>query len=203
LKRWIAFILGLSTLSLSLQAEPFPAPGRWALMGYYGRTTSNTLGQVIGLDCELEKEHLYSLEASYVFPKNSKVVTYFGEVFGRLELAGNFTVHDDVNGTIFEFVPYFCAGYNNFPWNHYVLTTISIGEGISYISDIPACEFHNSNDPRKLLNYLMFEISLGRPSYHNYQFVFRIHHRSGVFGLYNASNSGATAIGVGFRVYIN
>lgn len=46
----------------------------------------------------------------------------------------------------------------------------------------------------------MFETTAALPMFPYLEAVARIHHRSGVFGLYGAGNSGSTAIGIGERV---
>lgn len=56
------------------------------------------------------------------------------------------------------------------------------------------------NDVRKTLNLLIFEGTLSLPKYSNWQLIYPLHHRSGVFCLYSPNNIGSNlldfAIGV-------
>lgn len=176
---------------------------QWDVMVYYGQTTKNTLGQVIGFNAEIDKERLYSFEIGRVNDSCGNANHWLGHFWGRTEFLLNFTYHDDRLGvgSIYEYIFYFRAHWTHFPWNHYVYTTFAIGEGVSYISDIPVREQRESDEPKNFLNYLMFEVSFAHPCHKEIELVLRIHHRSGVFGLYNANNSGATAVGLGLRYY--
>ena len=91
--------------------------------------------------------------------------------------------------------------WSNFPWQKYLVTTIGAGEGLSYDSKVPQAEAQNSTNTQNLLNFLMFEIAFALPSHPNFEVIGRIHHRSGVYGLYTDGNSGSTAVGVAVRYH--
>lgn len=93
-----------------------------------------------------------------------------------------------------------------FPWNHYLKTELAIGEGISYATKIPPIEqsqhainhglTHNTS---QWLNYLMFELNFALPAYPNTGVFYRIHHRSGDYGLINGVSDGSNFVGLGLR----
>lgn len=92
--------------------------------------------------------------------------------------------------------------YDNLPWNDTVFTTIGFNTGLSLLSD--PSEFEQSRDSNgngsRLLHYLGPEITFASPSNKDVEFVFRLHHRSGVFGLFDDTVSGSTFLSSGLRI---
>jgi hypothetical protein len=174
----------------------------WGIFIYQGKMTNKRLNQVLRFDIGMREATLTSLELSYKLAKKnilSRIVNYIGADFF---VAINGTYQDDPQGNIYEFNPYFGLTWSRFPWNKYVFTALSIGEGVSYASTIPDRELRTAShaeNAKKLLNYLMFEAAFALPKYPNFQIAYRIHHRSACFGVYRSSNSGSTAIGIGLR----
>ncbi len=197
----IIFLLGFSLTTAATENASHEAPGRYAVLFYYGAMTKNTLGHVIKMTYTLDDEHLYSGEISYIFRPDQGIRRYFDRIFQSIEANFNFTIHDDHGKTFCELVPYLSFRIKNFPWQKYVLTSLSLGEGISWSSKISTREYRNSRDPQHLLNYLNLEFTVAAPKYPRLELVARFHHRSGVFGLYRSHNSGATAAGLGVRWY--
>ncbi|MDF3820730.1 hypothetical protein P3G55_12505 [Leptospira sp. 96542] len=89
---------------------------------------------------------------------------------------------------------------------------ISIGEGLSLASENPKLENKakgyyldglqkDAIESRALLNYLMVEVSSYLPFEHKTELFLRVHHRSGIFGLYCPPdpNCGSNFISYGFR----
>lgn len=92
------------------------------------------------------------------------------------------------------------ARWHAFPWNRFVRTSIAVGEGVSYASSIPVIEQERSPGKNsRLLNYLMFELELAPPDKPNWSVFARIHHRSGVFGLYDDVSLGSNIVAAGIR----
>jgi hypothetical protein len=86
-----------------------------------------------------------------------------------------------------------------------VATSFSIGEGLSVVSRVPDVEILTTGvgGTSRLLNYLMLEMTLAVPSLPYLQLVGRIHHRSGMFGVFgNAQESGSNTLGLGIRMHI-
>lgn len=200
LKRILLVALFLLTLPAYANWDDFWHT-KWSGALYYGKFTKNTLGQVIGCSYQLDEDKLYSVEVARYFHEDGGMRRYWGPMVDEIGLVLNFTLHDDRNGTIYEIIPYITGKWKILPDNPWVKARIIIGEGPSWVSKIPHREYRNSKDPQKLLNYLMFELSLAPAKHPEIELTYRIHHRSGVFGLYGANNSGSTAVGLVLRYY--
>jgi len=77
---------------------------------------------------------------------------------------------------------------------------LAFGEGLSLASERPRLEGGNGVEPTRFLNYLAFEAEFSHASLPGVYFVPRIHHRSGVFGLFAEKGSGSNFVGAGIRV---
>ncbi len=77
---------------------------------------------------------------------------------------------------------------------------LAFGEGLSYASERPRLEGNERLEPTRLLNYLAFEAEFSHSSLPGVYFVPRVHHRSGVFGLFADKGSGSNFIGAGIRM---
>ena len=89
--------------------------------------------------------------------------------------------------------------WSKFPWNHYVSTSLAYGLGPSYATKEPAAEIDEHDSTHKFLVYWFGEIALGPPD-SNWAGVFRIHHRSGAFGLIaDRGEGGSNTLGVGLK----
>jgi hypothetical protein len=92
--------------------------------------------------------------------------------------------------------------YSGFPWNGIVYTTIAGNIGLSMLSE--KSQFEKERDGHKtdqLLHYLGPEITVADPDMRDLELVFRLHHRSGVFGLFDGVDSGSTFITGGVRMH--
>jgi hypothetical protein len=90
-----------------------------------------------------------------------------------------------------------------FPWNNYVKTTIALSEVISLATQIDTVE-RDANPNRAgsiVLNYFSPEITVSLPDYQQYDLIFSIHHRSGLYGLIDHVNAGSQFGTVGFRIH--
>ena len=87
-----------------------------------------------------------------------------------------------------------------FPWNRYVETTVALGEGLSWATQIPALEKADptNSDNAQLLNYILIEVTFAIPE-SPWSLVTRIHHRSGVWGLFGHSGSNILEAGIRYR----
>lgn len=93
-----------------------------------------------------------------------------------------------------------------FPWGKYIDIDFAAGEGLSYATAVPPIEIdpHSVNHgydqhTSKLLNYLMFELTFSLPRLPSWRFLYRVHHRSGDFGLINGVANGSNFICLGIR----
>jgi hypothetical protein len=97
-----------------------------------------------------------------------------------------------------EFAGLIVGRWHAFPWDNYVDTSFAVGDGVSYYSEISEVEKEDDEDAQRALNYLMFELALGLPQYPRWNLVFRVHHRSSVFGLVGAAGSNFVCGGLKF-----
>ena len=89
--------------------------------------------------------------------------------------------------------------WSKFPWNHYVSTSLAYGLGPSYATKEPAAEIDEHDSTKKFLVYWFGEIAFGPPD-SNWAGVFRIHHRSGAFGLIaDRGEGGSNTLAVGLK----
>jgi hypothetical protein len=93
------------------------------------------------------------------------------------------------------------ARWNRFPWDHRIDTSVALGWGQSFATAVPELEPRSDRDEdsTRLLNYLLVELDLAPPARPEWGLVLRLHHRSGIFGLYNGVNGGSNFIGAGLR----
>ena len=117
----------------------------------------------------------------------------------RWELEGQMLQHFGDQKMV-EFVGSVNVRWITFPWDQYLDTSVAFGGGLSVTSEVPVLE---KSDPRSseaatLLHYLLLEAAVGLPN-SAWSLVGRIHHRSGIFGLFSHSGSNVLEIGVRYR----
>jgi hypothetical protein len=206
---WLLLILfSLLTPQISFSHPVYPEDQRlydlypWSVMVYAGITASDALAHIL-LEGDFHRwpEHLESIEFSHTLSEDNPIRKLFSPIAGVFQIAINqaFRVGDQ-ESTIYEVDPYFNLRWANLPWNHYINTSFAIGEGISYATAVPTLEKKDNSHTKRLLNYLMLEFTLAMPCAPRTQLVFRIHHRSGAYGLYHAGNTGSNNVGIGLRV---
>jgi len=99
----------------------------------------------------------------------------------------------------FEFNALLVLRWLPFPWDRYLNTSFAVGEGLSYATDDPELEVEKHDRTARLLNYLMFELAFGVPQQPPWTMFIRVHHRSGVFGLFDGVSGGSNVVGLGLR----
>ncbi len=91
--------------------------------------------------------------------------------------------------------------YDGFPWNDTIYTTIAANTGVSYITETSEFERGRSDgQTSQLLHYLAPEITFADPDNKNVELLIKLHHRSGVFGLFDDVTGGSTFVTTGIRV---
>jgi hypothetical protein len=91
--------------------------------------------------------------------------------------------------------------WSKFPWGKYVATSLAYGLGPSYAATEPEEEIELNDSTKKFLVYWFGELTLGPPE-SNWAASFRIHHRSGAFGLVEEQGRGGSntvAAGLKYR----
>lgn len=170
----------------------------WSFLVYYGVMTQSILER--SFSSGFTSARLYSVE-----PALELAVPNALEEFFAWELAANLTFQTEPQGNIFELNPMIMFRWKYFPWNQFIITSIALGEGISYATNIPTVERRvinkNWGEPKNLVNFLALEITFSLPKYKQWELVGRIHHRSAAWGLYNAGNASSNALALGVRYH--
>jgi len=178
----------------------------WSILYYYGRTSTKVLGDTLLGQFQSAGEYLDSIEFAYSVSKCNNFLQYLPTPL-IVQFAGNLVYRngpEDDNAAIYEFDPVLELRWTYFPWNPWLETTFGFGEGVSYATRVPGIEVNSAangfvDNDGHFLNYLMFETTFALPKYPQWQFVIRVHHRSGCYGLYGVSNAGSNVLGVGVR----
>lgn len=91
------------------------------------------------------------------------------------------------------------------PWQHLLTTSFAIGDGLSYATKVPPLEAasHTNVGATRLLNYIMLEMTVAPPQVKNWSIIARIHHRSGVYGLFNDVKGGSNVVAIGLKFHID
>jgi hypothetical protein len=202
-----ADIKAADSWSSDLKAPLRPADnvgGSWNWTLLYGRMTDAALVKTFLFNFELDEARLLSGEIGYTLKEDNPVVRFLDPVLSTVDVAMNITYQDDPAGDIFLFNPYIMARWSNFPWSNTLRTTFGLGGGLSFATDIPSIEVDPKNPDgnySRLLHYIAVEATFALPKHKDWQLVYRLHHRSGVFGLMQAENAGNTAVQIGLRHY--
>jgi hypothetical protein len=99
-----------------------------------------------------------------------------------------------------EFDLLLVARWLTFPWNSYIETTFAVGNGLSYSSEKATLEERLYGEKTSnLVNGMMFEWTFDVPYYPGWSLVWRFHHRSGIYGLYDGVSGAANAMGIGLK----
>ncbi|MCD6073710.1 MAG: hypothetical protein K0Q70_593 [Rhodospirillales bacterium] len=178
-----------------VQAQSTPpgtyAPDRWAVTGYAGIGTDGGIEDFPGLEADFNDAYLLGIGVSREIWRWRDNAAFEIEA----QLNQHFEKQDHSEGNLL-----IVARWLDFPWNETVRTSFAAGEGLSYASSIPEIERERSpGNNSRLLNYLMIEAELAPPDEEQWSFVARIHHRSGVFGLYDGVSKGSNLVTAGIR----
>jgi len=183
-------VLGLDSQVLE---PPRPQPQEvppWAATIYGGRFTSDDLGPaLIGNLSGFEDSALVGFGLAR---------TVAGRRPLSLEVEGQILQHFGNQGHS-EGTVALVLRWHDFPWDDKIDTTFAIGEGLSFATSVPELEIRRNGRSTQLLNYLLFELTFALPQEPDWQFVGRLHHRSGVYGLFDGVGSGSNVYSAGIR----
>ena len=182
---------------------------QWSFLLYRGNTVKQWLYQLAEFQYTSVGEVLYSAELAYALNKNNLVIKFLHPVLNQIQFAANvaerYSYDDPRRDPVTEFDLYVMARRVNRLWQKYLNTTMAAGTGLSYTSSVPYVEQNHgaAHSSTRFLAFLTFEFTVALPSYPYLQLVGRIHHRSGVYGIFYPfrENPGSNNIGVGIRYY--
>ena len=116
---------------------------RWSVIGFYGQVIDENLGQIFFQEKnKFSGVSLYGLGMAYTLDSRNAVSRFFSYVYATPQLAVNLAYLDDPRqGAIFQINPYFAISWMHWPWNKHLITTVSVGDGISYATKVPYPEY--------------------------------------------------------------
>ncbi len=93
--------------------------------------------------------------------------------------------------------------WQRFPWQALLRTTLAIGNGLSYATQTPPLEAASQSNvgATRLLNYVVVEMTVAPPEVTAWSLLVRVHHRSGVYGLFDGVEGGSNVITVGAKFH--
>lgn len=170
---------------------------------YAGRYTDNSLPEEIALFKPLSFESATQVAAAYseVFAAPSPAYRWEWEVNG-VHWSGEQN-HQEIAGLgLFR--------WQSLPWDHWVDTSLALGNGLSLATEVPALEeaFHPDTGSTRLLYHIVVEVEFargmplgarGRHWLDPWATFVRVHHRSGVFGLFDGVDGGSNTLALGLR----
>ena len=162
----------------------------WSVTLYGGPFAKNDFLEFFTMPVEFDHAGMVSLALSREFAVLWKHLRWEAEV-GVTKWFG-----DQTN---WEFTGAIVARWITFPWNDYVATTLAVGDGPSFATEPPKLEMKNFDEAKRLQNYVFFELTFGLPRFPQWDFVVRLHHRSGVFGLLGGSGSSVPTVGIKYK----
>jgi hypothetical protein len=182
-----AGLLGMLSLGA---APPAAAEREWAVTLLGGQYSGSKLLE-LGGGADFKSSYTAGLSLAYQF------VDWGPHV--RWELEGQAIKHfgeQDVG----EFVGSINARWITFPWDRHLDTSLAVGGGLSVTTEVPVLEKRDPDNSHAgtLLHYLLVEAEVGLPD-SRWSLVARVHHRSGIFGLFSHSGSNVLALGVRYR----
>jgi len=192
----IFFALPCFAEEVGFSSEEIEGNSRWELTLFSGVYSNRTFGEAtFNIPGEFEKIYMHSLALSRDM---AKIWDNF-----CLELEGMFAKHYGAHKyghqDYEEYVMALLLRYDNLPWNRVVPTSVAIGEGLSLTSKVPKWEVQNRGQSRRFLNYLTVEFTVSPPQLPQSSLVYRVHHRSGVFGLFGGVKGASDFYLLGLR----
>ncbi len=167
-----------------------------AITAFYGVATDADFSQLPTFDYEVKTgQQFVGATYAYEFFRTQKYKKLSLEAeIGGYEHFGDFGSHHEATATvIFRF-------NDLFPKN-WIVESFAAGEGLSLASEEPNFESyrHSGGDANEILNYLAFELVFKVPNNDNLKFITRIHHRSGILGLFDGIHGASNYWSFGAR----
>ncbi len=189
----LAFFL-LSSVIPGLAAKPEAPPRRdngVAILG--GIFSPDVFSDIVFSPWDTRTDSIYLLSGSY----NRRLTTVLNHL--DIEVEGGLGRRFGDNNSA-EAYAALGLRWRQFPWNDFLTTSFAVYPiGPSYVANLSPAEVSKDGKSSNWLNYFSIELTLAAPSTPQLEMLFRLHHRSGVFGLINGSTNGADFLSVGAR----
>ncbi len=175
---------------ISFAAEMVDKENIWSISLFAATKTADTTTETILFNADFpENQNFVSLAVARKFDSFQKF---------DFEFEGQFVKHQGVE-KYKEYTAAIFIRLVDLSWDNVIDMSFALGEGLSYTTVIPQFEAANHERATRLLNFLAFETTFAHPENKNWEVVIRIHHRSGVFGLFNGVRGASNAWALGLR----
>jgi hypothetical protein len=175
--------------------------GPLSVLFFAGRAAPTTFSHIIVRPWTTEFADLYVLAGAVSKRLGfvSDLTGSWGESFSlEVETGAGYRFGEEVRG---EGWGALYLRFGHFPWNGRIHTTVATSLGLSVLTGDSHHE--RARDHRgegaKLLHYFSPEMTFAAPRRKHVEVVLRVHHRSGVFGLFDGVVSGSNFVSVGVR----
>src|SRR5271170_7886728 len=147
-------------------------------------------------DVQLASSYLVAANVDYRIHKFTDWPLQFE---GEFDVAKRFDGADEFDIVLAPFVR-----WTSFPWNKFLYTNARVSAlGLSFATGVSAWERINSGNNRGS-NFQQFgaiEMTFAARENARSEVFFRVHHRSGIFGLINGVIGGSNYLACGFRIF--
>ncbi len=169
--------------------------GQWHLSVYSGKAGTDRLLDIITkFDTPFIDSYLVSVAPAWTHRETRR---------WRFEVEGQAVKHWGDFQDHWEFNSAYIARWKPFWWDAYVDTSVAVGAGFSYATEVPPIEPRatrpTTEDSAKLLGYLMLEFEFAPPGDAPISAFVRLHHRSGGKGIFKDVDGGSNFITGGLR----
>ena len=193
----VGWVLGAVATGAGLRAmaEEAPPPPRRdnGVAIFAGIYSSDVFSDIVTSPWDTRTEDIYLVTLSY----NRRVATILRHL--DIEVEGGVGRRFGDNRSV-EAYAALALRWTEFPWNRHLRTTFAIYPiGPSYVADLSPSEVSKDGRSANWLNYFALELTFAAPALPELEALFRLHHRSGAFGLINGSTNGADFLSVGAR----
>ena len=197
-----ATLLCASCVPASSLRHGVPEEGAWRATGEHvevaglvGAPTRGNVFQAFLLQPGLERSGVVGAAVNW------EASGYFiptGEQISGLELEASLSQHFGLQAHA-EGTLAVVARWHAFLVDDAIQATASIGQGISWATSVPVLEDRRWPIARQLMSYNSYELTLASPGRPGTMLVFRLHHRSGMFGVFGGAREGSNVALMGLR----
>jgi hypothetical protein len=161
---------------------------QWAVSVYTGWLTDDNIAPVLQFRATRFDNKLFAVAVSRRQARLWKDMEWGFE--------GQLAKHFDGEGVLrqdhWELNGLSTSTWNRFPWDRKLDTSLTLGAGVSWASEVPAFEIYWKGQSRQLMAYLLFETTVSLPSHPHWGAMLRVHHRSSAYGLFADNMKGAS-----------
>lgn len=167
--------------------------GKWAATVYGGLVSENKFSRLLLTPWDAEVDGGTPWLGLSV---SRRMWTWGEDIAFELEGGAGYRFGDEKTGEAWGAL---YMRYDGFIWNDSLYTTIAASTGLNYATRVSPFERNKRDGGARLLHFFAPEVTVADPDDKSLEFVVRLHHRSGVFGLFNGVSSGTNIVTLGLR----